>query len=286
MIKVKTYQFESLGTKISLSFYDNYSRQCINECVEECQRINEQYSRFIDVNTLSVINEFVNEWQEVDDEVFYLISFAKKIMDQTNSYFTLYTKEILEAFGYDKKYSFKKKNTTFEIPQTIEIRDNNEIKILAPIDFGGLGKGYAVDQMSKICDQYSKNYIINAGGDLFVRSKHNIHLEHYNLNINFQSIEIENLAIASSSSNRRLWGEENELHHLINPKNKKSANDIKATYVIANTCIKADSYATALFVMGFNRAKQLALELDLNVILVSNENEEFRNGIFSIHLNK
>ncbi|MFP4401594.1 MAG: FAD:protein FMN transferase [Candidatus Nanoarchaeia archaeon] len=311
-MKFKTYSFKLLGTTIFIQLPESLeaTQQLVQECYQECLRIDEWYSRFRkDYNTLQMLNEIIGEWQEVDDEVLYLFTKAKEYEKNTDNSFSLNTKEILESWGYNQEYQLEKglknkspdgeeyavdtiigkKNKSQFSFQSFEIdEEDSSIKLHAPIEFGGLGKGYAIDCIVEICREYTQSFLINAGGDLFA--------SHEDINKGFEilledpkdstkhigKIVVNNFALASSSSNRRAWG---EFHHIVNPQTQQSANEMIATYVQSNTAIDADAYATALFAQGFEKAKQSAQEIEeIEVLLISNTHQVWKTKNFKAQL--
>lgn len=273
-----------LGTQFEFSILISHE-ELLQECLSELQRIEQKYSRFIENNTLSEINSKLNMWQGIDDETFYLVSEAKKYEKETGT-FTLSTKEVLEKLGYDQSYSLEKKGEG-QIGEFI-LKQSNSLKITKPIEIGGLGKGYAIDQLRKILES-CPSYYINAGGDVFAKGKSpeggpwSIILEHPSDSTKaIGVIELDNKTLAVSSASRRSWG--NGLHHLINPKTRSPAQEILCVYVVSEKSIDADAYATALFVMSFKDAIEKSKELPVEVILVSRKGNMYQSKGFDCEL--
>lgn len=319
-MEFKEFSFDAIGSKIHVvipkSLDEETSKQIAHDCYEECMRIDDWYSRFKSHNTLSLLNESIGDWQEVDDEVFYMLEKAKKYETQTNGYFTLSTKEILEYWGYDSKYQLHKakqiqdtdseeffedeedewftkdssKSNLIKI-NSFEL-DDDEMSVLlkSPIEFGGLGKGYALDCMVEICKSFElEAFMISAGGDMYGFHKDKdkgfqIYMEDpNNKDQHIGMVSLNGFSLASSSSNRRKW---DKYHHIVNPKTKKPAQGIVATYIQAQEGIDADSYATALFAMGYEEAKKIAPTIkEIEVLLVSENSQIFKTNNFKCILN-
>lgn len=90
------------------------------------------------------------------------------------------------------------------------------------------------------------SFSIDAGGDILLRNfPSTIGLENpNNPHEVIGSVEIQNGSLAGSSGNRRKWG---SFHHLINPKTLTPANDILATWTLADSTLIADAVSTCLF---------------------------------------
>lgn len=101
------------------------------------------------------------------------------------------------------------------------------------LDFGAIGKSYAIDIVGKLLEEKGiSDYTINAGGDILHRGGTPIRvgLEHPNDPKQIIGIaEISNKSICGSAGNRRAWG---EYHHIINPDTVTSPKHISAVWVI------------------------------------------------------
>lgn len=314
-MQFKEFGFDMLGSKIHIvlekELDEKKSQKVVEECYEECGRIDDWYSRFKEYNTLTLLNEIIGDWQEVDEEVFYLFSKAKEFEKNTNNYFTLSTKEILEAWGYDSQYNLHKtanedEEDEFEdwderekkekqlankiLIKSFEIDEEEmSVKLNSPIEFGGLGKGYALDCMVEICKSHNLDaFMISAGGDLYAYHKDAkkgflVYLEHpTNEKEHIGTIHVNEFSLASSSSNRRKW---NNYHHIVNPKTKQPANEMLSVYIQAQKGIDADAYATALYAMGFDKAKEVLTNLEgVEGLLISNDLKIWKTNNFKCEL--
>ncbi|MEM2131141.1 MAG: FAD:protein FMN transferase [Candidatus Woesearchaeota archaeon] len=289
---------EVLGTivKIILPQYKKKDKKKLDyffhSSFNEFTRIEKKFSRFLDDSELSKANLNLKKWQSASDELIFLLNYALKLHKNTYGYFDITLKSTLDKLGYDKNYSFKEKKFLFfetlknkiinnlsNNPILID-KNNKKIFLKKEIDFGGFGKGYAVDKVSEILNKNKvKNYFINAGGDIYAKGKHKVVLEHPDDNNKaIGIIEIKNKAIASSSAKYRKW---KNYHHLINPKTLKPENSIKSIFVIAEKCIDADAYATALFTSGFENALKLYKKLNVDVLIINSKNKMFISENFN-----
>lgn len=295
---------ELLGTKVKIILPKRYS-YLFSLCFDEFKRIEEKYSRFLNTSEISKINSNLDKWISCSDELIYLLKYAILLNKKTNGFFDITLKSNLDQIGYDKNYSFKEKKINIlkkiqkinfkelleklfkkQFEDSIEnhIKINkNKVLLKKEIDFGGFGKGYAVDKVKNLLIKKKiKNFFINAGGDIYAFGKHKVVLEHPgDFNRALGIIEIKNKAIACSSPLRRKW---KNYHHLINPKTKKPENSIKSIFVLSNNCINADAYATALFTSGFKNAILLYKKLNIDILVISSENKMFISKNFNVKL--
>jgi thiamine biosynthesis lipoprotein len=288
-----------LGTKIEIKLPSHYSK-FFNECFSEIDRIEKTYSRFDEKSSLSIANKNIGKWQKASKEFVELLSFAKKIYEETEGNFDITIKSALDSIGYDKDYSFKPKyekmieeankpKLTFD--EAIKI-DEKEQKIMLKkeIDFGGFGKGYALDKIANTLNKKEINhYYINAGGDIYAKAKNKkqtwkILLEHPDdPKIAIGEIGINGCAIAGTATNKRKWL---EFHHLINPKTKMPVQGCKAIFVSAKTGIEADAYAKGIFCAGFEEGIRISKKLPVEILFISESDKMYISNGFKAKLYK
>lgn len=208
------------------------------------------YSRFIPSSFLNHISQNPGTYT-IDEDCQKILKLYLKINSLTNNLFTPTIGQNLSEAGYDISYSLKssKLSRLATLDTYLELKGSKLI-IKKPIqlDFGGVGKGYAIDKVLSILE--SNDYIyINAGGDIYIKSStpHLVALEHPdNSTQAIGTILIQNQSICGSAGNRRRWG---DYHHIINPQTHTSPQSIKSVWVVASSATIADSLATCLFLV-------------------------------------
>ena len=181
-----------------------------------------------------------------------LFEFYETLYGLTQGKVTPLIGSVLENAGYDADYSFKALPQQ-ELPGLHDALERNksviEVKIPVTIDVGAAGKGFLVDEVSKILDQAGiHEYVVDASGDMRHKglSDNTVGLEHpLDPAKIIGSIGVLNKSLCASASNRRKWGEGQ--HHIFDPHTLTPANIIIATWVMADSAMVADGLATALF---------------------------------------
>lgn len=143
------------------------------------------------------------------------------------------------------------------------------------LNFSALGDGCACDLIAQLLDQNNvTNYMIEVGGEVRT-SGHNPKGKAWHIGIvtpeddpNGNNSNLQAVAILdgryglATSGNYRNFYERNgrKYGHTINPATGYPAEqDVLSATVIAPTSIEADAYATALMVMGREKAREIAL---------------------------
>ena len=132
------------------------------------------------------------------------------------------------------------------------------------VDLGGIAKGFAVDLAREVLNKGGiKNYIINAGGDLFVSGR----LPSRMWRIGLQdpedthgiiaTLSASGVAIATSGDYEQYFIRNGiRYHHILSPANGYPARGLHSVTVLAPSTMEADALATAFFVMGQKKARQ------------------------------
>jgi len=299
---------EYLGSHFEIKLPEEHVSLC-DECFAELKRIEQEYSRFLDMSELSKVNSKLGVWHNVSPEFVSLVKKALEFNKLTNGNFDITLKLSLDSLGYDKNYSFSVKSEDKKYKKNLisrihnKIRDtlknsltnpvildekHNKILLRKEIELGGFGKGYCLDQLSKILESKGvKNYYINGGGDIYAKKEDKddswtILLEHPDdPERAIGQINLNGMAIAGSAPNRRRWG---KYHHLLNSKTKLPQDSVKCIFVLAKTGIEADAHATSLFTAGFEEGIELANKLSIDILIVSREDKMYVSPGFKVEL--
>jgi len=141
---------------------------------EEVRRIETKYSRFRPDSILSKINSSDGQKTTIDAETHYLLNYSSVAFELSDGLFDI------TAGVLSKLWDFR--NSIIPSPETIRtnlayvgfqhIRFNSNSIILPAgmsLDFGGIGKEYAVDCAAAICKSAGITHgIVDLGGDLHV----------------------------------------------------------------------------------------------------------------------
>ncbi|MFT6733801.1 MAG: thiamine biosynthesis lipoprotein [Polaribacter sp.] len=252
----------------------------------EVSRIENKYSRYKTTNLLSKINSSNGGSIEIDNETFQLLNYAKEIFDLSDGLFDI------SSGVLGKIWTFKNQ---------INIPDNQDIKkalsqigfnkinytgknISLPkgmkIDFGGIGKEYAVDQVAKIlnahCKIKSDNFLVNLGGDLFAKDYNNTddELQNEAWKVGLENpksgyINLLNGAVATSGTSQRSFIQNGKTYsHLLNPKTGwPIENPPSSVTCFAETCVLAGTYSSLAMLQGSDAESFLESE-EIEHILV------------------
>jgi thiamine biosynthesis lipoprotein len=246
---------------------------------QETLRIQQKFSRYQKDNLLWQINHANGAAITVDSETAHLLDFADQCFQLSDGYFDITSGCLRRAWTFDgsnnlpseesvnallpfigwQKVRWKKdheKNTQLQMPAGMEI------------DFGGIGKEYAVDSVLRLLSaQTNVPILVNFGGDLAVTGARKNGApwqvgiesldvnEHNNQPMNKQAdkiLEISAGALATSGDSRRFLIANNQRYgHILNPFTGWPIIDAPRSVTVAGSnCIQAGMLATFALLKG------------------------------------
>jgi len=153
--------------------------------------------------------------------------------------------------------------------------DNADVQL----DFGGIGKGYAIELALKTLKARGiQHALLNAGGDLkAIGQLHGqpwlIGIRHPNKQdlLGVLSISGEDSVFTSGSYERNYVYQGKQYHHIIDPRSGYPTRALVAVTVIHPSATVADAAATALMIQGTQGWVPLAKRLGLQYVLLLDE---------------
>jgi thiamine biosynthesis lipoprotein len=261
------WQFSALGTEWSIEIYQPASEEAVDllkQRIEDRLEIFDRtYSRFRADSLITEISQHSGTYHFPADSL-ALFTLYESLYELTNGEVTPLIGNLMSATGYDATYSFNA--GVPEIPsewdEAISYHEGTlEVHKPVLLDFGAAGKGYAVDLVAQILQAEGiSQFCVDAGGDMVVQGQETIRvgLEHPDNTEQVIGVtELANQALAGSAGNRRKWA---GYHHIMNPETLQSVDQIKATWVVADSALVADGIATALFFVAPERLHQFTFE--------------------------
>lgn len=153
----------------------NEARRLSTLVADEAWRIEDKFSRYVDGNIVDQINGARGKRVHIDNETARLIEFATSLYELSDGRFDITSGVLRRAWSFDGSDRVPAADTVARILRKVgwERVTWEHNTILLPdgmeIDFGGIGKEYAVDRaVGIIREQSSASCLVNFGGDLAV----------------------------------------------------------------------------------------------------------------------
>lgn len=168
--------------------------------------------------------------------------------------------------------------------------ENHQISKQVPelyVDLSTIAKGYGVDRVALLLEQLEiQNYLIEIGGEMRMKGS-KPGAEPWRIAIEKpistersvqRVVELGDAAVATSGDYRNYYEHDGvRFSHIIDPQTGKPIqHNLVSVTVITSNCMDADAYATALTVMGPQRALEFAEQKQLAVLLITREEDGFK----------
>jgi thiamine biosynthesis lipoprotein len=289
---MKQHVFWAMGTSVEcLLESETEAEPAFEAVVTEFERLEAILSRFRLDSDLSRLNRAGR--LEAGRDLLEVTRLALEARERTGGRFDPTVHDALVGAGYDRSFECVALDAPAaatvafpcrggvsldETTGTIELEDR------VRLDFGGIGKGYAVDRACALLSAAGP-CLVNAGGDLAVRGRPRggcwpIGVETPDGTV---SLALDDGALATSGRDRRRWRRGGqECHHLIDPgTGRPSDSDLLRVSVAAASAVDAEVLAKALFLAGEEDAVSEAAELGLPAVLVTADGRTVLAGALS-----
>ncbi len=156
------------------------------------------------------------------------------------------------------------------------------------LGFGAIGKGYAIDRVSRLIEQEGfQDYLLNAGGSSILLSGFSSPNTPWSWGWSWKTNDGEPLGIPLMHPSGvpvaiGVSGTHEKGEHLLDPRTKEKARGLKSALVATRSATEADALSTALFVSGWEKSMEPFLDLiDKPALAAIDETEIARwNGTF------
>ena len=144
---------------------------------EEVWRIEDKFSRYSDNSICAKINNSAGKAVEIDNETFLLLNFADQCFQLSDGLFDITSGVLRKVWRFDCSDNIPTKAQVSKVMSQVGWENVvfNDHQIILPefmeLDFGGIGKEYAVDRAVILVRTLTKlPTLVNLGGDLCATS--------------------------------------------------------------------------------------------------------------------
>lgn len=263
----------------------------LDQCFDLFRSFEARFSRFKADSELSRFNARHMEKQTVSEEFLTLLHKSGEYHLFTEGLFNPTILPALEQEGYVKSrlegFTSPDMPTANDSPILSLSNIDIDEKMLtvdthgAKIDFGGIGKGYIIDQVRLFLQsQGYYNFFIDAGGDLYAGGENKekgydfwaVDIEHPRYpDQSLATLTLSDMAATTSGINRRHWINGTRVkHHIIDPRTGKSAEtDLVSVTVVAHETALADILAKSILILGREAGEAFALRKNIAALLAN-----------------
>jgi len=242
----------------------------------EARRIEIKYSRYRDDSVVTKINTSHGKPVTLDDETAALLDYADSCYQLSNGLFDVTSGVLRRIWKFDGSDNVPSKQ---QVAEVLPFIGWNKVtwrrpELILPedmeIDFGGLGKEYAVDSaVLKIMQVSDAPVLVNFGGDLRVsgprtgNQRWRVAIESVDgESVSTARLEIANGALTTSGDARRFLLKNGVRYsHILDPRTGWPVKDPpRSVTVAAPTCMEAGVISTLAMLQGKKAEKFLKRE--------------------------
>ena len=281
-----------MGTRIYVELWtDNQAKadEAIAAVLAEMQHIDDSMSTYKDTSEVSLVNaQAAAHPVHITQELFGLLQTAVDYSRITEGAFDVTYASV--GFMYD--FRKHERPTEQQIEQQLPAVNyrhlaldpkKRTIRFTQPgvrVDFGGIAKGYSVDQSIKVLQQRGISHaLVTAGGDSRIIGDRFgkpwvVGIRHPDRNDEvIARVPLADAAISTSGDYERYFEEDGvRYHHIIDPHTGHSASKVRSATVISTSATRTDGLSKTAFVLGPEKAMEIYNRLeDVDAILVTPE---------------
>jgi thiamine biosynthesis lipoprotein len=261
--------FRVFNTDVQVTLADWQHSHLLPRVEAHFRRFEARFSRFLSDSELSRFNRRSTSTFAASQDMYDLLAACLDFHHETDGIFNPLIIGNLEAAGYDASFERlpDRRKSAEALPVQPPALDclkldprsgTATLPLGLRLDFGGIGKGYAVDQAASLLSE-AGGFLLDAGGDIYA-SGVGPQGEPWRIEVadptapddSLGVVSLTDQAIATSWTTKRRWRTgEGWAHHLIDPRTGRPTDGhVNGATVIAPTTTQADVFAKCSLILG------------------------------------
>lgn len=277
-----------LGTFVSITIQGSTKAAAISAAFDEVRRVDDLLSIHKTNSEAAIVNREAGDRAAfVSEEFFGVVKRGQRFAEVTEGAFDLSIRPLADLYGFIwKEYRLPSEGELLRVMPLVNYRNvrlgERTVKFAKgmSLDFGGIGKGYAVDRAVQVLKEKGvESGMVRCGGDLAVFGNKSwfVQIEDPSKKGKRRGIWLKEEAISTSGNYENFFIVGGKRYsHILNPKTGFPVEGIVSCSVIAKTCTESDALATGFFVMGPDKAiRQFGSQYDIHFLLMD-QNKKIR----------
>ncbi|QSP94341.1 FAD:protein FMN transferase [Marinobacter salinisoli] len=286
---------------ISVVLPEDESRlQQLAEGIEgELEAVDASMSTWRADSELSVLNrtEDQSQWISLSEPLFEVLKRSKEISELTGGAFDVTVGPVVNLWGFgpearpetvpsDERLAKALSETGYEHLELRALTPGLRAQVRQYIDLSAIAKGYGVDAVARYLDSEGVGaYLVEIGGEVRVKGRKpggdawRLAIEEPTSGARQVNrvIALDGKAMATSGDYRNYYESEGRRYsHTIDPSTGQPiSHNLASVTVIAEDCMTADALATGFNVMGFERARALAVRENIPAYFIVRAKDGF-----------
>ncbi len=270
------------GTTYNITYQDPDSTDYQDQLEKLLGEFDQSLSTYIPSSIVSRMNQGMLD-VDADDYFRNCFQAAVEVYTATGGAFDITVAPVVNAWGFGFTERSRVDSALIDSllqfvgMNRVSLRDNRLIKEREGImlDMNAIAQGYAVDVLAEFFEaEKIENYLVEIGGEVRTNGKNRFGLD-WRIGIDkpidglqlpgvqMQAIvQISGKSLATSGNYRRFYEEDGiKYSHTIDPSTGYPVqHGLLSATVVASDCMRADAYATAFMVMGYEKARRFLEE--------------------------
>lgn len=277
---------KSLGTICFVNLFEQGKEQYYDEIFARIHQIHSEFSIRTENSDLYRINHAKpNEKIIVSEDVFAVLETAQQISELTDGAFDISIAPVVSLWKItsDSPHIASDSELSELLPlvdfkNILLNREEKSIQLLKngmKIDLGGIAKGFAADEIVKICKKHKiRRAVIDLGGNVYVFGKKrkgelwNVGVKNPEFPDSAPLLKItlpHNSVVTSGIYERYFEENETRYHHILSPQTGRPVeNELSSVSVICTNSMLADALTTSFFVLGKEKSLKLIPKITEN----------------------
>ena len=241
------------------------ARRAARAVAAEAWRIERKFSRYRDDNLVHAINHADGKPVQVDEETARLLDYAADCHELSDGLFDLTSGVLRQVWKFDGSDRLPAAEAIAKVMQRVgwrKVRWEPPMLRLEPgmeIDFGGIGKEYAVDRAAQLgLEAGGAPLLVNFGGDLYATgprrdgSPWSVAIESVTVGGGTPRIELRRGGVTTSGDARRFLLKDGVRYgHILDPRTGWPVQDAaRSVTVLADNCTQAGLLSTLAILQG------------------------------------
>ena len=259
---------------------DSYASQAATEAFAQLDLLEQDLSRFVENSDISRINQLKpGESTILGLETMECLVLCQKLQSETSGAFNPTIGKVITHWKDKTELDLDKKENIGNLlldaeSFTVTLMDNP-----ISIDLGGMGKGYALDKLMELFNEWDiKSILLNSGKSSFLAGKAPIGesgwpmtIFHPKTNKIIYQFSLLNNAMAGSGIEKG--------NHIISPSNFQPVQNRLCAWSLANSGAEADALSTSFMIMGETDIQELVKNnSDVGAMVIDEKGKMLKYG--------
>ena len=279
-----------LNTFVNITLYDSQDEAILDHCVDMCQEYENRFSKTIEGSELYKLNHRSADETTftVSDDMAAMISEGLHYSEVSHGAYDLTIEPLSSLWNFTSdEHVIPAEDDITAAAERVNWKnvklDGNTLTFLSPdttIDLGSIAKGYIADELAKMCEGRCTGALLNFGGNVYVvgqkpdGSLFRVGVrDPKDTGSSLAVISMGQGTVVTSGVYERCFEKDGVFyHHILDPKMGLPAEtDLTSATIVGQSSMDADAMATALIVMGREKALAFCEEHQVEAMFIDGE---------------